>query len=77
LAWVQEKKKLFEKILRKTVKEQFPTRNLYTISDSSTVSDALAEIGRKLVLGLAVVDQDGKLIGNISASDLKVKNLSS
>jgi CBS domain-containing protein len=54
------------------VKDQFPARALFSISENNSVAESFAEIGKRLVSGLAVVDSDGKLIGNISASDIKV-----
>jgi hypothetical protein len=41
-------------------------------SSKSSVSDAFKEISRLCCNGLAIVDEGGLLIGNLSASDLKV-----
>lgn len=43
-----------------------------SISESSTAFQAFKLMREKRVSGLAVVDADGKLVGSISASDLKV-----
>jgi CBS domain-containing protein len=44
-----------------------------TIRDTEPTIKALQIIGRNRISALAVVDENGKLVGNLSASDLKVR----
>jgi len=68
--------------------DKFPVRNktigdlhyvgfkrLHTIPESALVKDAFIRMRDEQLLGLAVVDNNGKLSGNISASDIKVIGL--
>jgi len=68
--------------------DKFPVRNktigdlhyvgykrLHTISENALVKEAFSRMRDEQLLGLAVVDNNGKLSGNISASDIKVIGL--
>jgi len=65
----QEKK--FDHLLHRKVIEVFPPKHVEWIRKDQYVIDALKIIREKVVSGVAVVDENGKLLGNISASDLK------
>jgi len=68
--------------------DKFPVRNktigdlhyvgykrLHTINENALVKEAFTRMRDEQLLGLAVVDSNGKLVGNISASDIKVIGL--
>jgi 5'-AMP-activated protein kinase regulatory gamma subunit len=62
----------FEETYKMTVRELFPeARQPKVISSTDTLMNAFQMIHRARVSGLAVVNQHGVLVGNISASDLK------
>ena len=58
--------------MRKPIKELFGKRETLSIEQSKTMIEAFQMISQKLVSGLAVVDDHGQLVGNISASDMRV-----
>jgi CBS-domain-containing membrane protein len=60
--------------LRETMDSWIPThhKNVYTINMNDSVYTAFYRIWEREVSGLAVVDDHGRLVANISASDIKV-----
>jgi len=62
----------YEQIFRQSCQELgLGKRKPHTISHKTIVADAFREICRLSSMGLAVVDDNGVLVGNLSASDLK------
>ncbi len=45
------------------------TKDVYAIHDNATLFDAFKSLGANNVRGLAVINFDGQLVGNISATD--------
>lgn len=64
-----------EEVLNKQVKdlEKYP-REVYRVKNTASAVDGFKDIIEKKVSGLAVVDENGKLVGCLSASDLKWSN---
>jgi CBS domain-containing protein len=59
-------------VFNKTLRELGLGRNSpKCVNSKSSVSDAFKEISRLCCNGLAIVDDGGQLVGNLSASDLK------
>lgn len=54
-----------------TVADTFTPKPVEYISTNSNLMDAFRKIAATRIYGLAVLDEDGAIVGNISASDLK------
>jgi len=65
------KEKLPPAILQEKVENLFPLAPVHTIKQDSYVIDAFTDIYEKQVSGLAVVNDRGQIVANISASDVK------
>eukprot|EP01126_Amoeba_proteus_P040746 TRINITY_DN4363_c0_g1_i2.p1 TRINITY_DN4363_c0_g1~~TRINITY_DN4363_c0_g1_i2.p1 ORF type:complete len:177 (-),score=37.25 TRINITY_DN4363_c0_g1_i2:74-604(-) len=60
-------------IANKSVKDlRLGLKEVIQISDSLTLKDAFRVIRENRVSGIAVVDKRGYLVGNVSASDIKI-----
>jgi len=60
----------------KTVEElELGNRKVVCVSTSDKVKDAFVKINSLKISGVAVLNSDGKLVGNISASDIKLIGL--
>ena len=63
-------------LLAENMDSWIPThhKNVYTINMNDSVYSAFYRIWEREVSGLAVVDDHGRLVANISASDIKVSD---
>jgi len=59
-------------IQNQTLSELRGYKRLVKIKESDTLKDAFIKMKEERISGIAVVDERGKLVGNISASDIKV-----
>jgi len=70
--FLHEYRSKFADIMNKKVRELWPERTeTVVIHQSKPVIDAFKVISKAKVSGVAVVNDSGELVGNISASDLK------
>jgi CBS domain-containing protein len=77
LKFLLEHKELFQDVLKESVQTLFPeSRSPFVVSEQNPLIDALKHIYMARVSGVAVVDQDRKLVGNVSATDLQFITLS-
>jgi CBS domain-containing protein len=58
--------------LRKTVASEFDSTNVISVNQNATVLEAFQLMSLNSISGVAIVDNEMKLLGTISASDLKV-----
>eukprot|EP01119_Soliformovum_irregulare_P003034 TRINITY_DN1331_c0_g1_i1.p1 TRINITY_DN1331_c0_g1~~TRINITY_DN1331_c0_g1_i1.p1 ORF type:complete len:310 (-),score=101.16 TRINITY_DN1331_c0_g1_i1:81-1010(-) len=58
---------------KKTISELgLATKEVFTIEDKAIAREAFKMMVEKKVRGVAIVDKDGKLVGNLSGNDIKV-----
>lgn len=73
IKFIHKNKDKYPEALKKTVSDIWGEKHqeVQSINISSFVMEALKIMRFKSVSGLAIVDDDGRLVGNISAGDLK------
>lgn len=75
ISWIRQNKSklgtLREETVRNIVEEEEGKRPLLTIKDSQKAINAFNKMASEKVQGLAVVDDDGLLVGGISIRDLR------
>jgi len=73
LCFLHQHRKELESVMNKSLKELGleDSSDLITANDTDSVIKALSNIVVNQVTGLAIIDSSGKLVGNLSASDLK------
>jgi CBS domain-containing protein len=77
LSFILDHKDLFQEVFQENVLTLFPeSRSPFVVSEQSPLFEAFRHIHMARVSGVAVVDKDRKLVGNISATDLQFITLS-
>jgi len=77
LRFILDNSDLFQEVFKESVQTLFPeSRSPFIISDQSPLIEAFRHIHMARVSGVAVVDKSGKLVGNVSATDLQFMTLS-
>jgi CBS domain-containing protein len=77
LRFILDHSDMFQEVFKESVQTLFPeSRSPVTISEQSSLIEAFKHIHMARVSGVAVVDKHGKLVGNVSATDMQSITLS-
>jgi len=73
IAFLHKNKDKMSTLVNQSINTLFPIgeKKVQTVDFDMFVIDALRQLVEKEISGIAVVDNEGKIIGNLSASDLK------
>jgi len=71
LSFLFQHQSTFPQMMEAPISQWISDKKVETVSGDQTLAEAFKTIWESEVTGVGVVDDDGKLIGNISASDLK------